>query len=100
MRRFCFLSAAAMATALMGHAGELPDFSDFDVDADGVISQAEFVAYKTTEGRLSDADAMAKFIRFDLNGDGELTKPEMSKAVEAWRSQAEPSDVEDTSEAE
>ncbi len=100
MRRYCFLSAAAMATALMGHAGELPDFSDFDADAAGVISQAEFVAYKTTEGRLSEADALAKFIRFDLNSDGELTQPELSKASEAWRSSETLSDFEDASEAE
>ncbi len=98
MRRYCFLSAAAMATALMAHAGELPDFADFDADADGVVSQAEFVAYKTTDGQLSEAEAVAKFIRFDLNGDGELTEPELSKAVEAWRSSDQLSDFENASE--
>ena len=39
VRRSSFLVTAAMMTALMGHAGEMPDFSLLDLDDDGLIAK-------------------------------------------------------------
>lgn len=53
MQRTPFLVVAAFATALMGHAGEMPDFSGLDTDSDGRLSEAEFVSWKTSSGRTT-----------------------------------------------
>ena len=87
MQRTPFLVAAAFATALMGHAGEMPDFSGLDTDADGRISEAEFVSWKTSGSRTTEAEAMAKFTKFDSNGDGWIIEAEYNAAIDAWRAQ-------------
>jgi hypothetical protein len=70
MQRTPFLVVAAFATALMGHAGEMPDFSGLDTDADGRLSEAEFVSWKTSGGRATESEAVAKFTKFDADQDG------------------------------
>ena len=90
-QRTPFLVAAAFATALMGHAGEMPDFSGLDTDADGRISEAEFVSWKTSGERKSEAEAVAKFSKFDKDGDGWIIEAEYNSAIDAWR--AQPADL-------
>jgi len=85
MQRTPFLIAAAFATALMGHAGEMPDFAGLDTDADGKVSEAEFVSWKTSDGRTQEAEAVAKFARFDHDGDGWILEAEYNAAIDAWR---------------
>lgn len=85
MQRTPFLVVAAFATALMGHAGEMPDFSGLDTDADGRISEAEFVSWKTSGKRTTEAEAVAKFSRFDSDGDGFVLEAEYNAAIDAWR---------------
>ena len=85
MQRTPFLVAAAFATALMGHAGEMPDFSGLDTDMDGKISEAEFVSWKTSGGRMTEAEAVAKFSKFDQDGDGLIIEAEYNAAIDAWR---------------
>ena len=85
MQRTPFLVAAAFTTALMAHAGEMPDFSGLDSDADGRISEAEFVSWKTCGKRGSEAEAVAKFAKFDRDGDGWIIEAEYNAAVDAWR---------------
>ncbi|HPF21915.1 MAG: hypothetical protein R3C08_00925 [Hyphomonas sp.] len=85
MQRTPFLVAAAFATALMAHAGEMPDFSGIDSDADGKISEAEFVSWKTSGGKSTEAEATAKFTKFDKDGDGWIIEAEYNAAIDAWR---------------
>lgn len=90
MQRTPFLVAAAFATALMGHAGEMPDFSGLDTDMDGKVSEAEFVSWKTAGGRTTEAEALAKFSKFDANGDGWIIEAEYNAALDAWRAAPDP----------
>ncbi|MEZ5953138.1 MAG: EF-hand domain-containing protein [Hyphomonas sp.] len=91
MKRTPFLVLAAFATALMGHAGELPDFADFDADDDGLISEAEFVSHKTGDGRTTEAEAVAKFGKFDMDANGSVSEEEFVATLEAWKArQAQP----------
>jgi hypothetical protein len=80
-----FLAAAAFATALMAHAGEMPDFSSFDTDGDGVISSAEYVAYETADGAVSQDDALRKFASVDTDADGTVSQAEFDAAIAAWK---------------
>ena len=81
MRRTPFLILAAFSTALMAHAGELPDFSDYDTDTDGRISEAEFVSYATSDGQTTEAEAVAEFAKFDANADGAISMEEYVAAT-------------------
>jgi hypothetical protein len=85
MQRTPFLVVAAFTTALMGHAGEMPDFSGLDTDADGRLSEAEFVSWKTSGGRATESEAVAKFTKFDTDQDGFVLEAEYNAAIDAWR---------------
>ena len=85
MPRTPFLVVAAFATALMGHAGVMPDFSGLDTDADGRLSEAEFVSWKTSGGRAIESEAMAKFTKFDADADGYVLEAEYNATIDAWR---------------
>ena len=88
VRRSGFLVTAAMMTALMGHAGEMPDFSRLDLDNDGLISEDEFVSYKANAGKASEAEAKAKFTKLDLNSNGTVSEEELADAIDTWRGQS------------
>ncbi|MAN44846.1 MAG: hypothetical protein GYB49_07235 [Alphaproteobacteria bacterium] len=90
IRRTSFLVTAAMMTALMGHAGEMPDFSLLDLDDDGLITEDEFVSYKANAGMVSEAEAKAKFTKLDLNSNGTVSEDELAEALDAWRGQSDP----------
>ncbi len=81
MRRTPFLVAAAFTTALMAHAGEMPDFSTFDTDGDGLISEGEFVSWKTAGDKATEAEAVAKFAMLDSDGNGTLSEEEFEAAT-------------------
>ena len=89
IRRNSFLVTAAMMTALMGHAGEMPDFSQLDLDDDGLISEDEFVSYTANAGMASEAEAKARFTKFDLNSNGTVSEEELADALAAWRGRAD-----------
>ncbi|RAN33811.1 EF-hand domain-containing protein [Hyphomonas pacifica] len=88
IRRTSFLVTAAMMTALMGHAGEMPDFSLLDLDDDVLITEDEFVSYKANAGIVSEAEAKAKFTKLDLNSNRTVSKEELAEALDAWRGQS------------
>ncbi len=90
IRRTSFLVTAAMMTALMGHAGEMPDFSLLDLDDDGLISEDEFVSHKASAGTAGEAEAKAKFTKLDLNSNGTVSEEELAEALDAWRGQSGP----------
>jgi len=77
--------AAAMMTALAGHADQLPDFSQFDLDDDGLISEDEYVSHQTGTRRANESEALAKFTRFDLDQNHTVSEDELRRAVDAWR---------------
>jgi Ca2+-binding EF-hand superfamily protein len=85
VRRASFLLAAAMMTALAGHADQLPDFSLFDVDDDGLISEDEYVSQQTGSRRATESEAVAKFAKLDLDQNHTVTEDELFAAVQAWR---------------
>ncbi|MDX1292464.1 MAG: EF-hand domain-containing protein [Hyphomonas sp.] len=89
VRRSSFLVTAATMTALMGHAGEMPDFSLLDLDDDGLINEDEYVSYSANAGTASEAEAKAKFTKFDLNSNGTVSEEELADALAAWRGQSD-----------
>ena len=89
IRRSSFLVTAAMMTALMGHAGEMPDFSLLDLDDDGLISEDEYVSYSDSAGTASESEAKAKFTKFDLNSNGTVSEEELADALAAWRGRSD-----------
>ena len=91
MKRTTILATAALGTALAAYAGEMPSFSSYDVNADGQVAEAEFVAVKTADGKLTEAEAVEAFARIDTNADGMASKLEFAAAIETWKDEtAEP----------
>ncbi len=82
MKRIAIISAFAGFGALAAQAGEDPaaKFAEMDVDASGVVSEAEFVSYATVDGEWSVEDARVKF-QAAAGDDGELT---LEEAQAAW----------------
>ena len=60
-------------------------FEKIDADASGTVSQAEFVAYKTADGKVTAAEAEAKFAKL-AGEDGTLTLAELEAAMKAHKS--------------
>ena len=93
VRRANFLMAAAMMTALISHADQLPDFSLFDVDDDGLISEDEYVSQQTGTRKASESEAIAKFTRLDLDQNHTVSEEELYRAVQAWRGETDETSV-------
>lgn len=56
-------------------------FASMDVDEDGKVTEAEFVAARPEE--VSEEDAAALFASFDEEGTGSLTEAQLTEAQEA-----------------
>nr|WP_070958771.1 hypothetical protein [Hyphomonas sp. Mor2] len=77
---FGLFAASAFAVA---HAGSPADyFNKIDADASGVITQAEYVAYKTADGKYTAEKVSEKFAKI-AGDDGELTLAEFESAMKA-----------------
>lgn len=82
MTRIAIVGMFALC-ALGAHAGENIDFSTVDSDGDGVISEREFVTWKTSLGEMSPADALVEFIAIDVDSSGGITEAELEAAKAA-----------------
>lgn len=84
---------AINAQAGQGSKGGPPPFSDFDLDANGFVSEEEFntvrgqhMAAKAAEGKQMRGAATApSFADIDTDGDGQLNPEELSAAQKAHR---------------
>ena len=77
---FGVFAASAFAVAYAGSPADY--FNKIDADASGVITQAEYVAYKTADGKYSAEKASEKFAKV-AGDDGEMTLAEFEEAVKA-----------------
>ncbi|MEL7129779.1 MAG: hypothetical protein AAGK23_09545 [Pseudomonadota bacterium] len=74
------VGATLVSGALVAFAGSPTEtFAAMDVDADGLVSEAEFVAYATTNGGHTSSEASAKFSEM-AGTDGALTLAELEAA--------------------
>lgn len=73
MIRVTLISAAALAGAMGASAGEKTTFADVDTNADGMISASEFIAYKTADGKHTQAEAAESF-ETAAGQDGQITE--------------------------
>ena len=72
--------------ASQGMKGKMPTFADFDLDGDGVITEAEFneghakkMSEMAAEGRsMKHAGDAPGFTGIDTNGDGEISEEEFA----------------------
>ena len=75
------MGAIAAGAFAVAHAGSPADyFNKIDADASGMITQAEYVAYKTADGKYSAEKAGAKFAKL-AGDDGELSLAEFEGAM-------------------
>ena len=79
MTRFAIRGALALC-ALPVSASENVDFASIDSDADGLISETEFISWQMAQGEDNPADALVKFIEIDADGDGKITEAELAAA--------------------
>lgn len=90
MTRTFLLSALAFcAFGATAHAGA--DFAKVDVNADGFVSETEFVTWKTASGEMSAADALVKFIEIDSDASGMISEAEMEAAMAIAKDKADQS---------
>lgn len=94
MKRFAIISTLAAAGAFAASAGEMAAFADIDTNEDGVVTEAEFISYKTADGSMTDMEAADKFIQVDANADGTVTEDELTAAKEEWKDKDANADVE------
>jgi len=75
-------AAVAAASAFsVAQAGSPADyFEKIDANADGVVTQAEYVSFKTADGKYSAEKAAASFTKV-AGDDGELTLAEFEGSM-------------------
>ncbi|MEM9842541.1 MAG: hypothetical protein AAF767_07825 [Pseudomonadota bacterium] len=77
----CAAGTLAFGTLMSAHASSAADyFKKIDADASGIISQAEYVSYKTANGKHSAEDASKAFLKL-AGDDGELSLAEFEGAM-------------------
>lgn len=72
---------AGLGAFAAAHAGSPADyFKKFDANADGVVTEAEFVAVKTAGGKVTASEAQAKFTKI-AGDDGQMTLAELETVM-------------------
>ena len=82
MTRTLLLSAFSIF-AIGATASAGADFATVDTNADGFVSETEFVSWATASGEVSAADALIKFIEIDADASGMISEAEMTAAMDA-----------------
>ena len=77
------LAASAFAVASAGSPADY--FNKIDADASGMITQAEYVAYKTAGGKYTAEKAAEKFAKL-AGDDGQVTLAEFEGAMKKAKS--------------
>ncbi|MEL7041769.1 MAG: hypothetical protein AAGL90_09600 [Pseudomonadota bacterium] len=80
MTRFALIGVAAFC-AFGASASEDVAFASVDTNADGFVSESEFIAWKTADGTVSTADAVVQFIEIDSDASGLISLAEMEAAL-------------------
>ncbi len=78
MTRTYILGAVVAVFALAVSASEQVQFQTIDGNADGFISESEFVGWKTATGEYSAADALVEFIKVDADASGMVSESELA----------------------
>ncbi|MEM1037343.1 MAG: hypothetical protein AAGI14_11345 [Pseudomonadota bacterium] len=82
MIRFASILAASAAFGLAAQAGEAVTFETVDADGSGLITESEFVGWKTSgDSETSSAEAIIKFLSIDTDGSGGITPEEFDAAM-------------------
>ena len=86
----CAGALAGLGAFAVAHAGSPSEyFSKYDTNADGVVTEAEFVAVKTASGKVTADEATAKFTKI-AGTDGQMTLAELETAMQvAQKAKAE-----------
>lgn len=78
------LTIATLSALVLAGAAAAGDwqakFDGMDTDSNGVVTEAEFTAYKTADGETSAEDASEQFAQL-AGEDGELTLAELEAAM-------------------
>ena len=88
MTRFALIAAASAFCLLGAQAGEDVSFEDVDTNADGFVTETEFVSWKTASGEVSTSDALTQFIAIDADASGMISPSEMEAAMAAKEDEA------------
>ncbi len=79
----CVGALAGLSAFAVAHAGSPADyFNKYDANADGVVTEAEFVSVKTSSGKVTAAEATEKFTKI-AGTDGQMTLAELETAMES-----------------
>ncbi|MEM9938121.1 MAG: EF-hand domain-containing protein [Pseudomonadota bacterium] len=81
MTRIALITAASVVCLLGAQAQVEATFETVDTNADGYVSQGEFVSWQTASGEVTVAEATVKFVEIDTDGSGTITLAEMSAAM-------------------
>lgn len=88
----CAGALAGLGALAAAHAGSPADyFNKYDTNADGVVTEAEFVAVKTASGKATAEEAQAKFAKV-AGADGQMTLAELETAMNAKATEAKAKD--------
>lgn len=79
----CAGALISLGALAMAHAGSPADyFKTYDANADGIVTEAEFISAKTQSGKASAAEATEKFMKI-AGADGQMTLAELETAMKA-----------------
>ncbi|WOR14916.1 hypothetical protein RYZ27_14160 [Hyphomonas sp. FCG-A18] len=78
-----FVSAGAFAVANAGSPADY--FNKIDANADGAITEAEYVAYKTADGKYTAEKASKKFAKY-AGDDAQISMAEFEAAMKKSKS--------------